>query len=158
MHKWEDAIVKRKWEDTPFDSIEEARVCAQRMGLCPTAIVEEGGFRFFKLPDGHTIAQKAEGGVVKERQKDIECEIFKPYQPQSPTPELAREPGFESGPWLKPPEKTFEEVEAKFARVFINPDNLEKLQIVMYRPGDSREYEYALDGEGVMWLRVLWRK
>lgn len=146
---------KPKWEKTPFDTIEQARELAEKMGLHPGVLVEQGDYCYFLMWEGRTlttIAQSLEGGPVREK-VTRKAEV----PPQDPdAPRFSEKDRLHTGPWTLSDHETLEAVEAKWRKLYVNFDNIEVLHIVLYRIKQD-EYEYCEDSAGV-WTRVLEKK
>lgn len=144
-----------KWQETPFETLEDAHATAEKMGLQPAAITQwkEGDHKYFQIKEGRDtviVAQKADGsGPVRERKQRKPA----PIDPSVPKRTFEEE-WITRGPWTRSSHATFEEVQKHYKATFVNPENIEVFEVMMYRV-DEDEYEYALDVHGVMWSRVL---
>lgn len=140
-----------KWQKTPFDSLEAAYAMADKMKLRPSAIAVKDNFRSFTIKEGRKImllAQKGGEGPVMEK-------VIKELPPQE-GPFFSDADRLQVGPWILSDHETLADVGAHWREQFANFDNVEILDVVMYRIGDD-EYEYAADDQGI-WQRVLHRK
>ena len=142
------------WQETPFKALEEAHWMAEKMDLKPTAITSHEGsdYQYFQVKEGRetiVVAQRKDGsGPVRERRQ------AKPV-PRDPTvPRWSDADSLHSGPWHRDEKKTFEEVRQYYIDQFVNPENIEVFDVMLFRV-DEDEYEYALDVYGVLWSRVL---
>ena len=104
------------------------------------------------------MAQKAEGGPVKEK-------VLKRREPKPPmqpeeAPKWSKKYSYTVGPWTLTDLETLEDAEQRFKKEFINPENVEVLEMILIRNSTADrelEYEYARDARGV-WHRVMERK
>ena len=147
------------WTDTPFKTIEEARKLAAQMGSKPTAIITNRtkGYRYFQISEGRkqiVIAQAVMGGPVKERCKRSKKAPLPLQDPNVPT--FGDNDRLLVGPWVPSRHASLGEAETHWKDTYVNFDNVEVLEIVLYRVGGD-EYEYVAAPSGV-WQRVLSRK
>jgi len=150
---------KSDWNTTPFKSIEQAHQMATRLNLAPSAIVTlEGGMRTFQIKEGRAttvVAQRMAGGPVKE--KKVKRGEPKPPLQDPDAPTFSDEDRFQVGPWVR---IDFDCVEAALEHLlsqFVNPDNVEQLEMTLVRLDDD-EYEFFESTSGKVWERVLHRK
>ena len=144
-------VAKATWEKTPFESLEQARTMAKRMGLSPGEIQTKGSLRFFQWSEGRkvsTMAQAIAGGPVKER-TEKKAKVYRAPKPKV----LFRE--WVVGKWIRVDHESLAAAEASHLGVYLNPDNVEVVRVIMFRDKDT-ETEYAQDSHGV-WTRVISR-
>lgn len=144
------------WNETPFKSIGEAHKTATKYELNPSPIAEKDGFHSFTTTEGNQvflIAQAVAGGPVREKEfKKRGKDRYRP--PKQEGPYYIEQDRMLVGPWMRSKDhQTLEDVEAHYRSVFVNFDNVEVLQVTMYRIDDC-EYEYYDDGKDV-WVRGL---
>ena len=145
-----------KWTNTPFKSIQEAHDTANSYDLNPTEISpsEDGRFNSFIVYEGRDtvyIAQALIGGPVREKTVGSRRRVRDPR-----IPVFREEDRLLAGPWIASDFVTFDDVREHWRTQFINPDDVEVLQIVLYRI-DEFEYEYVIDG-GRVRQRVLHKR
>lgn len=145
-----------KWENTPFKTIREAHDTATALGLNPTVVTRSEDERFdsFIIYEKHTVvyvAQAVAGGPVREKITKSKRRV---RDPRIPT--FKEKDRLLAGPWILSDHTTLEEVEASWRELYLNFDNVEVLQVVLYRIG-ADEYEYVQDASGVH-QRVLHRR
>ena len=148
-----------KWAKTPFTNLDAAHRHSQGMGLEPGPLKTKGEYRFFRLVAGSVmtvLAQKLVGGPVLETVgiKEPEGGVIITGAIASANQE-APASQWTVSPWKKSDEiATFEQAGEYWQQLIANPDNLEVLEIQLYRVGKT-EYEYGLDNRGQMWVREI---
>jgi len=146
------------WRDTPFETIEQAHGMAEKMQLYPTAIVDTGAFKSFQFREGRKVmllGQATSGGSVRERLLSKKERKPSPQDPNAPTWSDADR--LLVGPWVRSEHETYCDVKDHICKQYVNPDNLEFYELLMFREGED-EYQYYLDSSGEMYCRVLTRK
>ncbi len=147
------------WQDTPFKSIEQAHGMATKMGLSPSAIVEqEGGMRSFQIKEGRrvsVVAQRMAGGPVKEKQLARGAPAPPLQDPNAPR--FSDADRYQVGPWVRLDFSDLEVALEHLLSQFVNPDNVEQLEMVLVRIDDD-EYEFYESSSGQVWERVLSKK
>jgi len=161
---------RSEWRKTPFSDLEEAHKAAELMKLCPSAIMTTGAssapstpsssdtIRYFQVVEGRAvtmIAQRLDGGPVLEKTIKSARGTKNAIPEQDPSaPRFSDRDRLKAGPWILSDDcETLEDVWARWQREFVNPENIEILQVTLYRVG-AEEYEYAQDEKGI-WVRVL---
>jgi len=129
----------------------------------PSAIIEdkEKGFRYFQAhegPETYLIAQRifdSESTRPNYVQEKLLRQANLPPLQDPAAPVFKDAERLKVGPWTRSQHKSLEEVEEYYAKVYVNPDNLEKFNVLLVRV-DSDEYEYALNVRtGEVWARTL---
>lgn len=146
------------WEKTPFQTLEGAHRTAVKFELNPSSIIDTGqGYRSFQTKTGRSvsiIAQKMGGGPVREKRLPKGKKSDLPLQDPN-APQFGEKDRLLAGPWTDSDHVTLDAVEAYWRKQFVNFDNLEVLDVKLYRVGRD-EYEYALDvNTNKLWCRVL---
>ncbi len=148
------------WSRTPFNNIRAAHAAAVRSGLNPGPLKKKGDYEFFRILSGTvlTIVAQREGYErVLETVGTVEGLASKGFSDETEPSEDSKASGWKVTPWRRtedPALDTFEHLQGYWEEQIANPENLEIIEVRLYRIG-SREYEYGLDREGNMWGRVL---
>lgn len=144
------------WSETHFSNIEEAHNVSESLGLIPGPIIRKGKYRFFKVLSGNilTIITIKDGTTeVLETVGTVSAALSEELGVPAAMPiSRGRIP-----PWIRcnaEERGTFEQIHEYWVEQIANPENLEVLDLRLYRAGKF-EYEYGLDSDGVMWERKL---
>lgn len=115
---------------------------------------------FFRILSGTvlTIVAQQEGNErVLETVGTVEGLASKGFSDESESSKDSQASGWKVTLWKRTEDSaldTFEQVKEYWEAQIANPENLEMIEIQMYRVG-GKEYEYGLDREGNMWERIL---
>ncbi len=148
------------WSKTPFNNIRAAHAAAVRSGLNPGPLKKKEDYEFFRILSGSVltiVAQKEGHERVLETVGTVEGLASKGFSDEVESSENSQASGWKVTPWRRtedPALNTFEHIQEYWEEQIANPENLEIIEVRLYRIG-SKEYEYGLDREGNMWGRVL---
>ena len=147
----EDRLLTGPWTDSRWSTLAAARAHYQQLGPSTKhKFTFEGSVLVAKYPNGdvYEYRQAQDGGRVQQRAlQSAKGRDLKPYE----RPEAK----FKVGPWELSAQASLEEVEEHWKVQYVNFDNVEVLQVTLYRIGRD-EYEYVVDvNTDEVWCRVL---
>ena len=147
----EDRLLTGPWADSDHVTLSEVRAQYQQLG--PSSkhkIAFVGDVLVIEYPDGDVAEYRRAhaGGRVRQRAlHSAKGRYLKPYNQAE----------FLVGPWELSEHGTLDTVGSHWREQYVNFDNVEILQVTLYRIGQD-EYEYSVDkNTGEVWCRVLTR-
>jgi hypothetical protein len=151
----EDRLHAGPWVRSDYATLDAVRAHYQQLGPstkhritfeCPVLVIE--------YPNKDVVEYRWTGrtGVQQRSLSSASGRYLEAYKRPKPT-DLKAE--FKAGAWEVSHQQTLKEVEAYWRRMYVNFDNVEVLQVILYRLGQD-EYEYVKDANtGEVWARVL---
>jgi len=147
----EDRLLTGPWTHSDHITLMEVRAYYQQLGPSTKhRFTFDGALLVVEYPDGDVYEYRQRPGQIVEQRALMSAKgrYLTPYE----GPKKAE---FKVGPWELCDQQSPEEVEAFWRERYVNFDNVEVIDVRLYRI-DEDEYEYATDNpSGELWYRKL---
>jgi len=146
-----DRLLTGPWMNSDYATFEDVRAHYSALGPSTRHRIEfEGELLTISYPCGDEIEYRLSSDRVQQRALQAAKDRSWRYPPAEPAA-----PVFKVGPWEESIHETLEDVEAFWRKQFVNFDNVEVLDVQVYRIGKD-EYAYVADkNTGKIWNLLL---